>query len=87
MTLQSDLEVDMTQTLHATFDGHILRPEEAVELAPNTRVRITIETIDSSTPKTGSFLQTAQSLNLEGPSDWSARLEDYLYDPSVDTND
>lgn len=77
----------MTQTLHATFDGQILRPEEAVELAPNTRVRITIETIDSPTSKTESFLQTAQSLNLEGPSDWSARLEDYLYDRSLDTHD
>jgi len=25
------------------------------------------------------FLQTARKLNLEGPADWSARLEDYLY--------
>jgi len=32
-------------------------------------------------PVTGnaSFLRTARSLNLEGPADWSARLEDYLY--------
>ncbi len=26
------------------------------------------------------FLNTAQKLDLEGPVDWSARLEEYLYD-------
>ena len=26
------------------------------------------------------FLKTAQKLDLEGPVDWSARLEEYLYD-------
>jgi predicted nucleic acid-binding protein len=29
--------------------------------------------------KKRSFLQTARSLNLQGPSDWSARFEDYLF--------
>lgn len=69
----------MTKSLHATFDGLVLRPDEPVELAPNTRVRITIETIDAPAEKAMSFLQTARSLNLQGPSDWSAHLEDYLY--------
>jgi uncharacterized protein DUF2188 len=27
-----------------------------------------------------SFLKTARGLELEGPADWSARLEEYLYD-------
>lgn len=27
-----------------------------------------------------SFLETARTLDLEGPVDWSARLEEYLYD-------
>ncbi len=27
----------------------------------------------------GLFLQTARSLNLKGPADWSANLEEYLY--------
>lgn len=64
----------MTKSLHATFDGLVLRLDEPVELAPNTRVRITIETIDAPAEKTVSFLQTARSLNLQGPSDWSAHL-------------
>jgi len=69
----------MTRTLHATFDGQVLRPEKALDLSPNTRVLITIETIAETTPASQSFLKTSRSLNLEGPADWSERLEDYLY--------
>ncbi len=29
----------MTKTLEATFDGSVFRPEEPVELQPNTRVQ------------------------------------------------
>ncbi len=69
----------MTKTLFATFDGEVLRPEEPVSLAPNTRVRVTIETTEESDASGASFLRTAQALNLEGPADWSARIEEYLY--------
>lgn len=69
----------MTKSLHATFDGQVLHPDGPVELAPNTRVRITIETIDTPTEKTVSFLQTARSLNLHGPSDWSAHLVERVF--------
>ncbi|MDT5123488.1 MAG: hypothetical protein QOC96_2970 [Acidobacteriota bacterium] len=70
----------MSQTLEATFDGEVLRPDEPIELEPNTRVRITIEPTTQTSEKKGqSFLQIARSLNLEGPSDWSERLDDYLY--------
>ncbi len=67
------------KSLHATFDGEVLRPEEPVPLEPNTRVRITIEGIEEAKAEPQSFLRTAQSLNLRGPSDWSERLEEYLY--------
>ncbi|HEX5726707.1 MAG TPA: hypothetical protein VFX98_14625 [Longimicrobiaceae bacterium] len=69
----------MTTTVYATFDGEVLRPDHPVPLAPNTRVRVTIETEASGEPRTASFLRTAETLNLEGPPDWSARLEEYLY--------
>lgn len=69
----------MTTTLYATFDGEVLRPEHPVPLAPNTRVRITVETEQEDEPGTGSFLRTARGLNLDGPADWSARLDDYLH--------
>lgn len=69
----------MSKTLDAVFDGEVLRPDEPIELEPNTRVRITIETAGQPRAKSKSFLQTARSLNLQGPPDWSARLDDYLY--------
>jgi predicted DNA-binding antitoxin AbrB/MazE fold protein len=76
----------MIKTLNGTFDGQVLRPDEPVDLEPNTRVRITIETTDAPEAKTRSFLRTARSLKLEGPSDWSDRFEDYLYGREKDTN-
>lgn len=69
----------MTKTLHALYDGKVLRPEEPLNLKPNIRVLITVEMAVVEKPKRPSFLQTARSLQLEGPSDWSARIEDYLY--------
>ena len=33
----------MTKTLRAIFDGDVLRPEEPVDLQPNTRYVVTIE--------------------------------------------
>ncbi|CAN5784224.1 hypothetical protein BH23GEM7_BH23GEM7_32390 [soil metagenome] len=69
----------MTRILFATFDGEVLRPEEPVALAPNTRVRLTIETTEVNETSSASFLRTAQALNLQGPANWSARIEDYLY--------
>lgn len=32
----------MTETIEAIFDGTVFRPEQKVELKPNTRVEITV---------------------------------------------
>ncbi|HZF11045.1 MAG TPA: hypothetical protein VFE33_19825 [Thermoanaerobaculia bacterium] len=69
----------MVKTIHATFDGEVLRPEEPVALAPNTRVLVTILEPDVQVGTEYSFLKMARSLNLEGPPDWSERFEEYLY--------
>lgn len=74
----------MTRTLYAQFDGDTLRPEEEVPLPPNTRVRVTVETLEEhELPKEGgepySFFKTALSLSLEGPPDWAENLDEYLY--------
>lgn len=69
----------MTKTLYAQFDGKVFIPEDPLDLEPNVRVRLTIDTAEENKPKRASFLQTALSLKLEGPSNWSAHLEDYLY--------
>lgn len=68
----------MVTTLDAVYDGTVLRPVEPLTLEPNTRVRITIET-ELVEQKSTSFLQTARSLELEGPPDWSANFDEYLY--------
>jgi hypothetical protein len=76
----------MVKTIHATFDGEVLRPEDPVALAPNTRVLVTILEPDVQAGTEYSFLRMARSLNLGGPPDWSERFEEYLYgeEPGVD---
>lgn len=71
----------MSEKLYATFDGEVLRPDRPVPLAPNTRVRLTIEEASEvEAPEAPSFLKMAQELELQGPGDWSERLEEYLYE-------
>ena len=65
----------MSHTFDATFDGRVFLPDQPIELEPNTRVRLTIEEPRIATRKTESFLSVARSLNLEGPKDWSSRLD------------
>ena len=77
----------MSQTLDATFDGSVFRPDQPIELEPNTRVRITIEPSPSSGQNSESFLRVARSLNLDGPPDWSSRLDDYLYGDTETTDE
>ena len=77
----------MSRTIEAVFDGEVLRPQEPLELQPNTKVRITIEEPATNKLNSKSFLQTARSLNLEGPPDWSERIEEYLYENRTDGQD
>lgn len=74
----------MATRVRATYDGRVLRPDEPLDLAPDTRVTIVVE---ESNGAPISFLKAARSLRLQGPPDWSERLEDYLYDPEKREND
>ncbi len=69
----------MVQIVDATYDGAVLRPESVLELEPNTRVRLTVEVLPPVAAPPRSFLRTARALELDGPPDWSANLETYLY--------
>jgi hypothetical protein len=79
----------MTTTIEATFDGEVFRPTQPVPLEPNTPVKLTVETAvppapeDKVSDKTGkpySFFDVARSLKIEdGPPDWSANIDKYLY--------
>ena len=69
----------MRVKLNAIFDGKVLLPEEDIDLKPNTRVSVIIESPEIEKKKPLSFLDTARRLELDGPSDWSTNLEEYLY--------
>lgn len=77
----------MAQTIEAVFDGKSFFPSAPILLKPNTRVKIIIESFPSDKDESASFLQTAKSLNLDGPADWSENLDAYLYDGKVPNND
>ena len=77
----------MSTTLHLIYDGKVFHPEEPVELKPDTRVRVTIEATEPVSPQPRSFLRTARALCLDGPPDWSARIEEYLYRGPADADD
>jgi len=69
----------MTRTVYATYDGEVLRPDEPMPLAPNTRVLLTVESDVPAARHSGSFLAVAEELDLDGPPEWSARVDEYLY--------
>lgn len=68
----------MTITIDAVFDGKVFLPVKPIRLEPNTHVRIVVET-EPETTSSLSFLDVAESLELEGPPDWSINLDEYLY--------
>jgi predicted DNA-binding antitoxin AbrB/MazE fold protein len=70
------------KTVEAVFDGTVLHLKEPLELKKGARVRIAIEAIELepiAPTKPCSFLQTARSLQLQGPTDWSTNIQHYLY--------
>lgn len=68
----------MSQTVDAVYDGAVLRPDVALGLEPNTRVRLVVEVLPAP-ERPASFLRAARALGLSGPPDWSANLDEYLY--------
>jgi hypothetical protein len=87
----------MTTTIEATFDGEVFRPKQPVSLEPNTPVKLTVESSAPSAPqeqlgvktvKSHSFFDVARSLRIEdGPPDWSANIDKYLYGEQLQGED
>ncbi|QTA85968.1 hypothetical protein [Desulfonema magnum] len=67
----------MNLMIEAIYDGKAFLPVEPLFLRPDTRVKISVMTTESEQP--ASFLKVARSLELDGPEDWSAKLDEYLY--------
>jgi hypothetical protein len=84
----------MIETIEATFDGSVFRPDGPVQLRPQTRVRLRVEaeTNGATGPllvpvvapekklgAPGSALRAMREANLTGPPDWSENIDKYLY--------
>ncbi|HEU4558201.1 MAG TPA: hypothetical protein VFS20_10140 [Longimicrobium sp.] len=74
----------MTKTIKATYDGRDIRLDEPLPLPRDTRVTVTVhaqepEEDDDNDVGATTFFDVALSLDVEGPSDWSARIDHYLY--------
>jgi hypothetical protein len=77
----------MTKTVRAVLEEPtMLRLEEPVELPLHVPVEVTIrEPLAGSSPAV-SFLDVAETLQFDGPSDFSERWEEYLRVDEHDRN-
>jgi hypothetical protein len=74
----------MKHVINGTYDGRAIHPDEPLPLARNTRITITVhaeEPREEGDDDVGAttFFAVARSLSIEGPTDWSARIDHYLY--------
>ena len=74
----------MTRTITGTYDGRDIHPDEPLPLPRNTRVTLTLHSDELEKDAdedvgVSTFLDVALSLNVKGPPDWSARIDQYLY--------
>jgi len=78
----------MEKILNATYDGEVFRPDEPVDLEPNTKAKIIIEEPKKlklvEKPKKGkgepyAFLKYARSVSIDAPPDYASNIDEYLY--------
>lgn len=70
----------MSKTLTAIFDGDVLRPDSPLDLKPNTRYVITIQSVDMPVAQENAWdVLEAMTGTVEAPSDWSSEHDHYLY--------
>ncbi len=70
----------MALIIDAVFDGEVFRPEEKVDLEPDTKVKLKlIIEVKKKTGEPYSLFKYARSLKLDGPSDFSENIDEYLY--------
>lgn len=70
----------MTQRISAIFDGKVFQPETPIQLAPNTRCVVTVQTAPDSSSSTDAWqLLDTLAGTVEAPADWAAQHDHYLY--------
>ncbi len=70
----------MSQTIEAIFDGLVFRPLEPVELAPNSRVRITIADASLSLESVAALFASRAEAGQGGEEE---NLDRYIYENYV----
>jgi len=69
----------MGKTLHVVFDGKVFRPEEPVDLEPDTHYIVTIEKKETSGKENLWDVLDKLTGTIAGPEDWSKEHDHYLY--------
>ncbi len=82
----------MEKILDATYDGEVFRPDEPVDLASDTKVKVIVEDKVEEPkklklvemPKKGNakpyaFLRYARSVSIDAPPDFASNIDEYLY--------
>ena len=80
----------MEKILDATYDGEVFRPDEPVDLASNTKVKIIVEDEKGELKslklleKKGkgepyAFLKYARTVSIDAPPDYASNIDEYLY--------
>jgi predicted DNA-binding antitoxin AbrB/MazE fold protein len=57
----------MTKQIEAVYENGVLRPDEPLDLKPNTRVRVTIQTPDAPQGSRGTLRELFGSVDLGYP--------------------
>jgi hypothetical protein len=71
----------MVKTLTVVFDGEVFRPSGPIDLEPSTSCVITIVSQVPPTKKAEEAWDVLDRMTgtIEGPEDWSAEHDHYLY--------
>jgi hypothetical protein len=78
---------DMEKSATVYYDGEVFRPEGPIDLEPNTRYVISIEAVPAPAEPENrpQHVETALEVldrltgSIEGPGDWAAEHDHYLY--------
>jgi hypothetical protein len=78
----------MSETIEVIFDGQVLRPTAPPNLPLNTPLRVTVETpalqkTQDTSADPYAYLKVLVDANADGPEDWSANVDKYLYGPML----
>lgn len=70
----------MPQTIEATFDGKVFRPNRKLKLKPNKNYILVVnEKVDISVSNNAWNILDQLTGNIEAPEDWSIEHDHYLY--------